>query len=263
MRKYSKTLEILPILCLILPITACKAKQDSGESDPLRDTAAAVVTVPTAPPIPTLEYREEWTKAGGLSEFRTRLLEALKTGGQAAILASVSETLEINPGTTPGPQGFIETWGLDGAAEKLAPLRALLQDLLGNGGCIEVDGSDTSFSAPYYACQSDSMKAGCDEPGCGITDRDGATLFEVPDSKGKTLGDLAGNEIIPSLVDTLCTEDFSRCEWRKVSRRTGQMGFVPVEKIRRISDGYLWLVREETGWKIRVLRGPGIPYNDN
>lgn len=212
--------------------------------------------------IPLHQSLDEWDRSSGLSSFREKLLQDLRSGDQAGILSAFSEGIEFNPGTDKGPAGVVELWGLDGTENKLAKLKALLDTLLSDGGCMVQIAGDSAFKAPSYNCLSDSSKSHCEETGCGVITDAGAELRKEARSDADIQAVLIENEVVVFEGSAACDSLHDNCGWRKVSRANGQKGYLPFSGLRTESDGVIRIDKELSGWKIRVLSGPGILTDD-
>lgn len=211
----------------------------------------------------TLKFVDDISSHQGLVKFRSELEKSIKDGNQDRILAAFSEIIEFDPGHSKGETGVKEIWKLDGSKERLAPLGAILSDLLSRGGCIKVEeGVDTTLTAPFTNCIPSSETGKCGESGCGVVSQAGADLYATPDLNSKPFDRLEPLEIIPSSADTVCTEDFKSCEWTRISTLDGKTGFITRRNLSTEQDGLLWMVKETGEWRIRVLKSPGIPWDD-
>lgn len=264
--KVKKTIWKISVVISIVGLFACKEKPDgraaSGSSIPaIQDSSAAKVntntdSVPLHPPV------DEWELSLSLSAFKNKLLLDLESGDQLQILAAFSEGIHFNPGTDKGPAGVVELWGLDGSKEKPAPLKTLLDSLISNGGCIGQIVGDSAFTAPSYNCVSKSVKAACEGKGCGVVPKGGAALHKAADPKAETGARLAENEVVTLEGNTGCDSLFDNCTWRKITRANGDKGFLRFSDLLTESDGFIRIDKESIGWRIRVLKGPGILTDD-
>ena len=211
----------------------------------------------------TLKFMDDSRANTGLAQFKQDLSTALEKADQPGVLNAFSDIIDFDPGHSKGKAGVIEIWELDGSKEKLAPLKTLLSELLSKGGCLKKEAEvDSTFTAPYSNCISPSLAEKCGESECGVINQKGADLFASPSSNQTPIYHLEPSEVLPSSMDTLCTADFENCTWTRITTFEGLSGFIPKDKMATQSDGLIWLVKESTGWKIRVLRAKGVAQND-
>jgi hypothetical protein len=247
------------ILAGIMAIS-CDKKESPTPQKPANKTSGIGQTISAqSAKISTLPYVDDWARSGSLSEFKKGLLAALDAGDQSKVLEAFSKRIELNPGTQPGPDGLVEFWGLDGSKEKLAPLKAILDSILTDGGCLSKLDEDSIFLAPHTACLSDSQSESCGEMGCGIVSSSGASIRVTTEDQSDVAGQLLPYEIVSEVKGEGCDEHFTKCKWRSVTRANGQTGFAPYDAIKTQRDGLIKIGLEKSGWKIQVLRKESIP----
>ena len=256
MKSIKEILWCISLLALTL-ICSCKEKTESVQPKPGQPVATNPKAVTAKEQqTPVHSFKDDWAKSASLIEFRKTMLSDLDAGNQEGFLKLISGQLQLTDGSDRGAAGIIEFWGLDGSKEKLAPLKALAESLVSNGGCLNVD-EDSTFEAPSYNCLSQTQLEICGESQCGVVEPSGSPLFTAPDTLSGAIASLVPYEVVKSETDTLCDAHFTNCTWRKVSRFPGQSGFVPKAKVRTETDGFLKLLKEGSDWKILVLRYPG------
>lgn len=255
----------LPVLA-IATIAGCnKAKTDEPSDNQPREAGSqtARIEARSNPTRSTLRFQDDSRSHPDLSRFKQDLLAALDAGDQAKVLSAFSEIIEFDPGHSKGKDGVVEIWGLDGSAEKLEPLKTLLSTLLSKGGCLKrEEGVDSTYTAPFTNCVPEDFAKKCQESGCGVIVESGADLYASPSPDVEAIHRLEPFEVIPTSLDTLCTPDFLTCEWTRITTFEGKTGFIPKSRLATQGDGLVWLVKETGGWKIRVLRGKGIPQDE-
>lgn len=239
-----------------------KSKEESTNQQQNCEVKYAMKSSPKIPINFGLANLDEQTISISFKEFRSNLFRDIESHNQDGILASISDTLEFNPGTATGKSGVIETWKLDGTQEKLQPLELLIKKLFSNGGCFGKPYEDSTFTGPYYNCISEVDKKACTESGCGVAKKNGAEVYQEPTKLSGKQEKLQGNEIVISVLDTVCNCKFTDCKWQKITRKNGQIGFVENGKVQTNSEGEIWIIQENSGWKIRKISGPGINIDD-